>query len=242
MHLKIPLLPLGISIYRLNRQTPLSAVPVSRIINRKYNKVFCIGSGKTGTTSLEKLLLHFGFTMGNQPTAEVLSRDWLHERNAERIIRFCYTAEAFQDAPFGHKDLYKILDREFPNSKFILTVRNNADEWFDSLVRFHTKLFSSDKTRPPSEEDLKNAVYRYRGYIHEGYWATYGQYGISPYDATAYKVNYNTTNEEKRIYFKEREEDFIEINLEKQEDFTRLCQFLNVETSLTSFPHENRTR
>lgn len=67
----------------------------SVITQRNYNKIFSIGSGKTGTTSLEKLLKQFGFKLGNQPTAEVLSRDWLFNRDASRIIDFCHTAEAF---------------------------------------------------------------------------------------------------------------------------------------------------
>ena len=32
---------------------------------RSYNKVFCIGFGKTGTTSLENALSEFGFRMGH---------------------------------------------------------------------------------------------------------------------------------------------------------------------------------
>lgn len=213
----------------------------SVITQRNYNKIFSIGSGKTGTTSLEKLLKQFGFKLGNQPTAEVLSRDWLFNRDASRIIDFCHTAEAFQDAPFGYPDLYKVLDEHFPNSKFILTVRNSADEWYNSLVRFHTKLFSSDPNRPPNENDLKNALYRYKGYIYEGYYASYGKFGIAPYEPSAYKEKYIQSNEAKRAYFKNRPNDFIEINLSKAEDFQRLCHFLHVETDITSFPHENRT-
>jgi hypothetical protein len=235
MIIDIPFFPISIGIHKYPKTH-------STRESDKYNKIFCIGSGKTGTTSLEKLLTQFGFIMGNQPAAEVLSRDWLLKRDARRIIDYCYTAEAFQDAPFGFPDLYKILDEHFPNSKFILSVRNNADEWFASLVRFHTKLFSSDPNRPPDENDLKNALHCYKGYMYEGYYANYGQFGIAPYEPTAYKNEYLKLNEAKRDYFKNRPNDFIEINLSNAEDFQRLCRFLHVKTDIKSFPHENRTK
>jgi hypothetical protein len=245
MKIKIPYLPISVSINREFPNTFQSMGEQDGLSNTKdknYPKIFCIGSNKTGTTSIEKLLSQFGFKLGNQPTAEVLSRDWLHHKDASRIIRYCHTADAFQDVPFGFPDIYKILDEHFPNSKFILTVRNSADEWFESLVRFHTKLFSSDPNRPPNEEDLKNALYRYQGYIHEGYFAKYGQFGIPPYDPSFYKASYLELNEEKRNYFKSRPNDFLEINLSKHEDFKCLCQFLNVRTNIKSFPHENQTK
>jgi hypothetical protein len=75
-------------------------------------KVFCIGFGKTGTTSLEKALTGFGFTMGNQAVGEILAEDWANLRS-ERIIKFCKTANAFQDIPFALPGLFKELDKAF---------------------------------------------------------------------------------------------------------------------------------
>lgn len=39
----------------------------------KFNKekVFCIGYGKTGTTTIGKVLEDFGYDLGDQPTARV---------------------------------------------------------------------------------------------------------------------------------------------------------------------------
>jgi hypothetical protein len=232
MRIKLPFLPWDLSIQRYVRDKPEHK-------KKNYDKIFCIGSGKTGTTSLERLLSQFGFTTGNQPVAEVLGRDWLIYQNPDRIIKYCYTADAFQDAPFSYPGLHKELDNAFPNSKFILTVRNNPDEWFNSLVRFHTKLFSSDLRRPPTENDLENATYRYKGYMLESHKFLYGYPETSLYDREAYKLAYIKNNVEKREYFKERSNDFSEINLRVKDDFSRLCKFLNIETNIDNFPWLN---
>lgn len=234
MIIKIPFVAWGIKIQRQIRQKTF-------VKRSGYNKIFCIGANKTGTTSLEKLLSSFGFKSGNQAVAEILSLDWLASKDVERIIRYCYTADFFQDAPFSYPELYRDLDKAFPNSKFILTVRNSPDEWFSSLVRFHTKIFSSDLNRPPNETDLDNAFYLYKGYALDVFKLAYGYPNTSLYDEARYKKYYVVNNDKKRNYFKDRPNDFIEINLAVKEDFQRLCNFLKVETDITQFPWLNKT-
>ena len=95
-------------------------------------KVFCIGLNKTGTTSLKKESGLQGYTVGNQRQAELLFDDWV-KRDFKRIIRYCHTAEFFQDAPFSYPYTFIALDQAFPGSKFILTLRDNADEWYYSF-------------------------------------------------------------------------------------------------------------
>lgn len=240
MIIKLPFLPWDLSIHRHVRKKLVHPLPTI-IKRKKYNKIFCIGSNKTGTTSLEKLLTLFGFEIGNQPVGEVLSLDWLMNKNPERIIRYCYTADAFQDAPFSYPKLYKELDKAFPDSKFIMTVRNNPDEWFKSLVRFHTTAFSSDTTRPPNKDDLANATYRYKGYVLEILSLLYDYPKTPLYEESIYKKYYIADNDEKRSYFKDRPNDFIEINLANKDDFGRLRDFLDIETNINGFPWLNKS-
>ncbi len=49
------------------------------------------------------------------------------------------------------------LDQKFPGSKFILTIRNSPEQWYESLTRFHAVLFGHD--RIPTSDDLKAATY-----------------------------------------------------------------------------------
>lgn len=45
--------------------------------NKNRPKIFCIGSGKTGTTSVEKALKDLGFKMGDQVKGELLVNDYI---------------------------------------------------------------------------------------------------------------------------------------------------------------------
>ena len=130
--------------------------------NRKSVKIFNIGLFKTGTTSVEAALRDLGYKLGDQPRGELLLHDYA-KRNWKPIIKFCKTAEAFQDAPFCFPFTYQTLDIAFPNSKFILTVRDSAEEWYKSLTSFHLKVHGG-KGNAPSKQDLKEATYRYVGF------------------------------------------------------------------------------
>ncbi len=90
--------------------------------------------------------------------------DWAR-RDFRKIIKFCKTADAFQDAPFSYDFTFQAVDNAYPGSKFILTERSNSEEWYESLIRFHTKIVG--KNRLPTPNDLKNFPYRYKGYIWE---------------------------------------------------------------------------
>lgn len=93
---------------------------------RRRPKVFCVGRNKTGTTSIAKALRALGFKVGDQARAETLIEDWAR-RDFRKIVRYCRTADAFQDVPFSWPHTFEALDQAFPQSKFILTVRTRRN-------------------------------------------------------------------------------------------------------------------
>ena len=209
--------------------------------NRNYNKIFCIGFGKTGTTSIEQALKNFGFKMGNQSVGEILAEDWAKKRTY-RIINFCNTADAFQDMPFGLPKLYKELDNAFPNSKFILTVRNNENKWFNSLIKFHAKIFAKDKTKPPNETDLKNALYRYKGWALDTKKLFYDYPNIDLYNEKYYKNRYLNHIKDVKEYFKNRSEDLLILNVAQKDSYQKLAKFLDIKVDKNAqFPWLNKT-
>ena len=121
----------------------------------RKSKIFCIGQVKTGTTSFESSLKELGFRMGNQPSIELLLKDW-GKRNFKPIIEYCRSADAFQDEPFSLPFTFQAPDQAYPKSKFILTIRDSAEQRYQSLTNFHSKLFGKD--RIPSRKDLENAL------------------------------------------------------------------------------------
>ncbi|MDQ7062047.1 MAG: sulfotransferase [Sulfurimonas sp.] len=107
------------------------------------NKVFVIGLNKTGTTSIEKVLLDFDYKLGNQIDAELIS-DYTLNGDYRFFLEYLKTANAFQDQPFSFRGYYKILHKKYPNAKFILTIRTNENQWYNSLVNFTKKRFLND--------------------------------------------------------------------------------------------------
>ena len=105
---------------------------------------FCIGSNKTGSTSLTRLMADWGFeampekiayefvnTSDNLPAVKRKTSDLL--RKHARSYAF------FEDLPFCYRSVYKNIKQSLPSSKFILTTRDPV-EWFRSCIKWiHSK-------------------------------------------------------------------------------------------------------
>lgn len=205
---------------------------------RRTQKVFCVGSNKTGTTSVERALKDLGYVVGVQRKAELLIGDWVR-RDFSRILRLCRSAEAFQDIPFSLPFTYQALDAQFPGSKFILTVRDSPDQWYKSLTRFHSKMFGAGDF--PNSEDLKNAEYCYLGWAYETIRALYPTEGNDIYNEEILKTCYAKHNEAVAEYFRHREGDLLVINVAENGAYRSLCEFLGKECGEENFPWENKT-
>jgi hypothetical protein len=207
-------------------------------------KIFCIGRNKTGTTSLASFFTANGYNVGNQEHAELLLQDWA-KRDFRRIIEYCNSAEVFQDIPFSLPDTYRALDRAFPGSKFILSMRSTPEEWYNSLVAHHARRFSSTAGEPPSEKDLQQFKYRrkYKGWLFSAQQAIYGLPAVRLYDKQAYMAHYEAHNADVLDYFKSRPSDLLVVNLSSRDAFERLCAFVGLDPAQAApLPHLNRSR
>lgn len=189
-------------------------------------KIFCIGLGKTGTTSLGKSIEELGFKLGDQRSGELLLKDW-SRREFRNIIKLCHTADVFQDIPFCLPYTYQVLECEFPEAKFILSLRDNGLHWFNSLTTFHGKLWSKDKRYPPTSEELKEADYIYRGQPYFVNRTLYDTPETDPYNKD-YLINYYDRHTLNVIeYFRFKKEKLLTINVSQTGDYLRLCKFLD---------------
>ena len=200
-------------------------------------KVFCIGLVKTGTTSLQQTLKDFGYRLGDQRTGELLLQAYA-DRNFKAIVDFCLTAEAFQDAPFSFPFTYLALEQSFPKAKFILSVRDNVDQWYRSLVRFHGNLFAGG--RIPVKEDLLRATYCYPGFVWEAIRLVWNTPEDDVYHKPTLASYYERHNANVRDYFRFKS-NLLEINLSDKNDYGRLCEFLNKDPVGNDFPWLNRS-
>ncbi len=207
------------------------------LVNGKQ-KIFCIGRNKTGTTSLRRAALDLGFIVGDQPTAELLFKDYL-KRDFSGIIKYCKTAQFFQDIPFSLPYTYQHLDMAFPGSKFILTVRDSPEQWYNSFIRFQKKINGENGQLPSKEELIKNPR------VFEGfaYWTKNDVYRTPDDDLYNKEIllnHYSTYIEEVRHYFRFRNNLLI-LNVSQKGAFQEFCDFVGVKSDKQDFPWENKT-
>ncbi len=206
---------------------------------RKQKKVFCVGLNKTGTTSIEKALSELGYKLGNQREGELLFNYWKH-RNFSKILKHCYTAEAFQDIPFSLPYTFLVLDQHFPNSKFILTKRDDAEQWYQSISKFHSKLWANG-VRIPNKSDLKEANYIEKGMPFKIIKGMFNTPDHNLYNKDILIKYYLRHNKTVRDYFRYLPEKFIEVNVSVDSDYFRLCDFLDRPPKSSYFPWMNKT-
>ena len=183
----------------------------------KSHKLFCIGFQKTGTSSLGKALNILGYRVcGYNPfrtyaQLEDLTWDILLEK-AEQLTQ---EYDAFKDTPWPI--FYREFDQKYPNSKFILVIRDTPS-WINSAVK-----------------DFEN----YPNYIHQLI------YGV-PYpqgNESVWIERYERHNREVIDYFKDRSDDFLLLNLDHNEVYwEKICDFLDLEVPEQQWPKINTRR
>lgn len=201
-------------------------------------KFFCIGFGKTGTTSLTKAFRDLGYRVGQQRKVIIFMREYA-KRDFDPIIQFCKTAQVFQDNPFGLPYTFQALDSAYPGSKFILTVRDSADQWYQSLINHHTRAFGKNGQLPARElYERINKIPGLNRWDYEKIKFNTPEKDI--FDEEALKSIYLKHIETVHDYFRYRKNDLLVINLSEANSYQKFCDFLGEKPVYDKFPHLNR--
>ena len=175
------------------------------------NKVFVIGFQKTGTTSLGQALEILGYRVCGTVGA---NDPHIAETVFDRIKPLLDQYSAFQDNPWCV--LYEDLDKQFPNSKFILTIRQ-SEKWILSVLNHFGSTY-----RPLNK------------------WI----YGVDfPLGNEQVFINrYERHNREVLSYFKDRPDDLLVISSNQDYSWTRVCDFLGKPKPSVPFPYLNKSQ
>jgi hypothetical protein len=172
-------------------------------------KVFGIGFEKTGTSSLKIALTILGYKVKGVFSIEPPD---ISSKVYEMAFQFAEEYDAFEDLPWCV--IYKELDKKYPGSKFILTLRPK-EKWIKSQVdHFGTKI------RPVFE------------------WV-YGA-GCPKGNEDIYIARYERHNKEVLEYFKDRPDDLLVLQLTEGDGWEKLCPFLHKDIPNVEFPHKNK--
>jgi hypothetical protein len=175
-------------------------------------KVFSSGLQRTGTMSLTRALNEL-----NIPTIQFPKE--LYEDIHHPIIS---EYDGFTDFPIPL--LYQALDKAYPGSKFIHTIRDEQ-KWLNS-VRW---LFSTGSVKFNLQANSHAQTF------HQAF------YGTTLFDEALFLARYRAYNQEAAAYFADRPDDFLVIDLTAGEGYEKICPFLGVEVPEAPFPYANKS-
>lgn len=183
-------------------------------------KVFGIGLNKTGTTSLGEALNLLGLRTIHYPfdrtTYEELTR-------GDYDLTLMKSYQGIVDTPVA--PFYPQLDRQFPGSKFILTVRE-PESWLKS-VEAHWPVM-----RQWCERDPKFG--RFTDFISACV------YGTLEFHRERFLDVYHRHNKNVQEYFQDRADDFLVMDICRGDGWEQLCPFLGYPIPDAPFPHSNQ--
>lgn len=128
-----------------------------KLMSRKKDyssKVFCIGYNKTGTTSLGKALQLLGYRHSSYNRK--VWREYYKKNKIVKILEYTARFDSFDDLPWLKEDMIPILDKVFPNSKFIFLTRDD-ESWKKS---FYNWTFLAKGYYP----DMENSFEEYKNH------------------------------------------------------------------------------
>jgi hypothetical protein len=184
-----------------------------------HQKVFGLGLSKTGTSSLGEALTLLGITTIQYP----------HDRKTLAELRSGNYKLSILEEYQGVVDIsvapyYAQLDRVYPASKFILTVRDNHS-WLRS-IEAHWRSIGARMNKDPQYKEFTEFI-----------WACV--YGSLEYNKDRFLFVYDTHARNVRDYFRSRPEDLLVLDICGGDGWEKLCRFLGLSIPSTRFPHAN---
>ena len=184
-------------------------------------KVFCLGLSRTSTKSLTKALNILGINVIHYPIDKVTHYELIHGHYNFTILQDYDGISDITVSPY-----YRELDQLFPNSKFILTIREKK-KWLESL-RKHWE------DRAPYDDPKQTETHlKIRRFLRAAV------YGIYTFNEQRLSNVYDVYHKEVLDYFKDRPEDLLVIDITKGEGWEKLCPFFGKNSLDAPFPHVN---
>ncbi len=177
-------------------------------MKRFSGKIFCIGFQKTGTTTTRYALRILGYSVCS---ARYDLIDPVRRGDLGPVHDVVAQFDAFEDNPWPL--LFRELDRDFPGSRFIMTIRDEAP-WLRSVVNHLGVL-------PDRMQKL-----------------VYGHGAPGGYEDVAL-TRYRRHNDEVFAHFADRPDDFLVIDYAKGDGWPEICAFLGCEVPTAPLPHVN---
>lgn len=203
------------TVYRNFDQSPIELEPIP-------TRVIGCGLHRTGTTSLHEAFKRMGFDSLHWGSGEA-PLIW-YEINALGRSKTLEQFYALSDNPFPL--LYEKLDKSYPGSKFVLTVRDEVD-WLQSVKRLWDPRYNPNRH-----------LWEVYPISHQLHTALYGR---KDFDALVFLERYRRHNAQVKEYFKNRFNDLLVLDVAMRGKMADLCKFLKQPILPDSYPRANRS-
>lgn len=224
-----------ISKFRLQRVL-LKVKKIRRsLLKNNRKKIFVIGLNGTGTTSLQSYFKQLGYTVGDQGQAEKLIPDY-NNQNWPALFAYIQTAQAFADAPFSFPKIYEELYHKYHDAIFILSVRDDAETYGMSRIRFLNKALNGNLTY----NGIMSFKYSYPNFATDVAKALGWNEDTNFKDLSYWTHRYENHNSEVIEFFRHKP-NFIVVNVNKGDEIERMNKLLG-ESTKVAFPHMNQTK
>ena len=176
-------------------------------------KIVGVGLNKTGTKTLAVCLTEWGY---DHFTWDLDSFRQYQRGDYESLWKTMRAYDSFEDWPWPL--MYREIDSQFPNSKFILTIRQSPEVWFASLCKMAIRL---------------GPLTDFEQYI----------YGFA--DPAGHEKEhidfYLKYNREVKDYFADRPGKLLVVCWETGDGWKELCDHLGFQVPDIPLPHINKT-
>ena len=200
-------------------------------------KIFCIGMNKTGTTSLAVAAKKLGISCGDQRIGELIFRSpFVRTRTMTKYIE---SAGFFQDVPFSLTPTSLWAMRDYPDAKFILSIRSSPDVWYQSYVNFYSKLVGLDPD-DISWSILRTNRYRSAGFLYK-LLKTLNPHAAHPFEQASLCTTYEHHCAKITLLADRLGVDLLKLCVEDADAGMRLSKFLGFSpTTLHELPRANQ--
>jgi hypothetical protein len=181
-------------------------------------RIFGIGMHKTATTSLYEALKILGVDAAHWENAHWAKAIW-NEMEAEGQSATLERHYALLDLPITL--LFKELDRAYPGSKFILTVRDEI-RWLQSVQK-HWSPDHNPHRGNWGADPFTNKVHKLL-------------YGQKDFDALLFLARFRRHNAEVMEYFRDRPADLLVMDMDAGAGWAELCGFLGWSIPSVAYP------
>ena len=184
----------------------------------KKTKVFVLGVSKTGTSTFEYGLHVLGYKHLGYRT-DVAAR--LQTEDIDYLLQLSEQYDSADDWPWP--SLFKLLDKKYPDAKFILTYRKDPKKWLSSYKR-HCEwgLF------------VHPTNYKYNR-------AAFG-FGFPHGNGRAHLKMYHRHMEVVQKHFADRPGKLLTFCIDDNPSWKPLCEFLGCSEPEQPFPHVNKEK